>query len=233
MTSRQRLLLSAALLAAAGGGAAPGQNPKLFGKVGPGYVITLTNASGARVTSVEPGTYDIEVEDLSEEHDFHLTGAGVDEATSVGGTGKQLWTVTLTSGRYSYVCDPHSTLMRGSFTVGISTSPPPPTPPSSGGITPKTKLVLTSGPAYSITLKTAAGKAVKTMKKGTYTMVVRDRSAIHNAHLVAPGYNRKTSPLSYVGTQTWKVRLAKAGTLRFLCDPHASSGMKGSARIVA
>jgi hypothetical protein len=119
--------------------------------------------------------------------------------------------------------------MKGSFTVGNPTSQPP----TSGGgsaVTPKTKLVLTSGPEFTITLKTAGGKAVKSMKLGTYTFVVRDRSTIHNAHVVAPGFNRATT-VPFVGTQTWKVKLAKVGTLRFLCDPHASS-MKGSAKIL-
>ena len=87
--------------------------------------------------------------------------------------------------------------MRGTFTAG--TAPPTPTPPPSGGgaITAKTKLRLTSGPGFSITLKTAAGKAVKTMTRGTYTVTVRDRSRIHDAHLIAPGYNRLTKPLTY------------------------------------
>jgi plastocyanin len=98
-------------------------------------------------------------------------------------------------------------------------------------ITAKTKLVLTSGPSQVITFKTAAGKAVKTMKLGTYTVTVRDRGLDHNAHIVAPGYNRKTT-LSFRGTQTWKVALKRAGTLRFLCDPHAAFGMRGTAKIV-
>ena len=55
--------------------------------------------------------------------------------------------------------------------------------------------VLTSGPDFVINLKTAGGKAVKTMKTGTYTVSVRDRGADHNAHIVAPGYNRKTTLL--------------------------------------
>jgi plastocyanin len=99
-------------------------------------------------------------------------------------------------------------------------------------VTAKTRLVLTSGPGFVITLKTPKGKAVKTMKRGTYTMVVRDRGPTHNAHVVAPGFNRKTSPLTYTGSQTWRVRLARTGTLRFLCDPHARQGMRGSAKIV-
>jgi hypothetical protein len=119
--------------------------------------------------------------------------------------------------------------MRGSFTVGTV---PPPTPPPPSTVTAKTKLLLTSGPGFTITLNTAAGKAVTSMKRGMYTVVVRDRSRIHNAHVVAPGFNRKTDPLTYTGTKTWKVKLGKAGTLRFLCDPHALSGMKGSAKIV-
>jgi plastocyanin len=69
------------------------------------------------------------------------------------------------------------------------------------------------------------------MKRGTYTVRVRDRSAIHNAHVVAPGFNKKTT-LPFAGTQTWKMALRRTGTLRFLCDPHAILGMKGSAKIV-
>lgn len=225
-------LLMAALLAAAGGDAAPAQSSKLHAKVGPGFTIALTNDAGARVTRLDPGTYEIEVEDESEEHNFHLQGPGVDRMTGVGQVGKELWTVTFVEGRYTYVCDPHGQSLRGSFNVGDPAPPPPPPPTTSGAITSKTKLQLTSGPGFVITLKTRAGKAVKAMKRGTYTMVVRDRGRTHNAHVVAPGFNRKTTPLTYTGTQTWKVSLRKVGTLRFLCDPHARGGMKGSAKIV-
>lgn len=224
-------LLVAALLAATGGEAKPDQSSKLHARVGPGFSISLTNDSGARVTNLDPGTYEIEVEDESEEHNFHLFGPGVDRLTSVGGMGKESWTVTLTDGTYKYQCDPHSTQMRGSFTVG-TVPPTTPPPPAAAAITPKVKLVLTSGPDFVISLKTSAGKAVKTMKIGTYTVVVRDRSRIHNAHVIAPGFDRKTSPLTYTGSQTWKVSLKRAGAFRFLCDPHARTGMKGSARIV-
>jgi plastocyanin len=223
------LLTGAALLGAGSGASAPAQATKLFGTVGPGFSIVLRDAQGNRVTKLDPGAYEIEVEDLSDEHNFHLTGPGVNRTTSVGGTGTVTWNVTLTDGSYTYVCDPHSASMRGTFTVG--------TPPTSGGggasavVTPKTRLVLTSGPGFTISLRTARGAAVKQMKRGTYTMVVRDRSRTHNAHVVAPGFNRKTT-LPFVGTQTWKVRLARTGTLRFLCDPHALTGMRGSAKIV-
>jgi plastocyanin len=224
-------LATAALLGATDGSAVQSQNAKLVGTVGPGFSITLVDAQGNRVRSLQPGAYDIEVRDLSEEHNFHLTGPGVDRLTPVGAATTESWTVTLTNGTYRYVCDPHSTTMRGSFTVGATPTTPPPTSTPTP-VTAKTRLVLTSGPGFVITLKTAKGKAVRTMKRGTYTMVVRDRGPTHNAHVVAPGFNRKTSPLTYTGSQTWRVKLSRTGTLRFLCDPHARGGMRGSAKIV-
>ena len=223
-------LAVAALLGVADGGAVHAQTPKLFGTVGPGESIVLRDAQGDRVTRLDPGTYDVEVEDLSDEHNFHLRGPGVNRQTVVETQGKDSWTVTLTDGTYTYLCDPHSTTMRGSVTVG---NPPAAAPPrqATPAVTPRTRLVLTSGPAEGITLRTTAGANVKTMKRGTYTVRVRDRSRIHNAHVVAPGFNKKTT-LPFVGTRTWKMPLKRTGTLRFLCDPHAITGMKGSARIV-
>ena len=223
-------LAAGALLGAAVGEGAPAENPKLHAKVDSGFSISLTNDAGAPVTKLDPGTYDIEVEDEASEHNFHLIGPGVNRSTTVAFIGKQLWTVTFTDGIYTFQCDPHATSMRGTFTVGNPSTQPP--PPSSGGaITAKSRLVLTSGPGFSITLKTAAGKAVKTMKVGSYTVSVRDRSSMHNAHIVAPGFNRKTT-VPFVGTQTWRMKLARAGTLRFLCDPHAAAGMRGSAKVI-
>jgi plastocyanin len=222
------LALAVVLLGAADGAASPAQAPTLFGEVGPGFEISLRNAQGARVTQLDPGTYVVRVEDKSDFHSFHLEGPGVDEKTGVEFTGTVEWTVTLADGRYRYHCDPHPTLA-GTFTVGTPTSTQPPAGPAP--ITAKTRLVLTSGPAQVITLKTAAGKAVRTMRLGTYSLTVRDRSRAHDAHVIAPGFNRRTT-IRFVGTQRWKMKLAKVGTLRFLCDPHASAGMRGSAKIV-
>jgi len=219
----------AALLGATDGAATQAQNPKLFGTVGPDFEISFRDAQGNAVTRLEPGTYDVQVRDLSDFHTFHLEGPGVDERTEVAFTGTVNWTVTFRDGNYSYHCDPHPTL-GARFVVG--TPPTTTRPPAAQPTTARTKLVLTSGPSQVITLRTAAGKAVKSMKRGTYTVTVRDRGRDHNAHIVAPGYNRKTSPVSFRGTQTWKVALKRAGTLRFLCDPHAALGMRGTAKIV-
>ena len=88
--------------------------PKLVGTVGPGFTITLTK-SGAKVTKLKAGKYSITVNDLASVHNFHLTGPGVNKKTSIGGTGKTTWTVTLQKGKtYRYVCDAHP-FMTGSF----------------------------------------------------------------------------------------------------------------------
>lgn len=80
------------------------------------YEIVLTDASGEVVEQLAPGTYTIEVRDLSRIHNFHLLGPGVDEATSVPEVEDVTFTVTLGEGDYRYLCDPHPT-MRGDVAV--------------------------------------------------------------------------------------------------------------------
>jgi plastocyanin len=225
-------LVASFVVVAADGAASPSQSARLFGSVGPEFEIELRDASGARVTRLDPGRYEIEVRDRSDFHTFHLEGPGVDERTEVEFTGTVTWTVTFRDGNYVYHCDPHPSL-RGTFVVGnpAAAPPPPSSPPPSSAITPKTRLVVTAGPSRVITLRTAAGKPVKQLRVGTYTVTIRDRSRSHNVHLRAPGYDRRTTPLAFVGTQTWRVKLARTGTFRYLCDPHASR-MRGSAKIV-
>lgn len=89
----------------------------LFASVGPGFDISLKDASGADVASLPAGTYTIEVEDLSGSHNFHLIGEGVDESTPVATETTDTWTVELAAGDYSFQCDPHAAEMRGEFTV--------------------------------------------------------------------------------------------------------------------
>lgn len=90
------------------------------------------------------------------------------------------------------------------------------------------KLTGEVGPGYTIEVS-LKGKDVKTLKAGTYTIVVEDKAAIHNFHLIGPGVNKATT-VAFVGKQTWKVKLRK-GIYRYQCDPHASLGMKGSFRV--
>ncbi len=233
----RRLLLSATLLllAATAVGVALAAEPTLRGSVGPGFEIRLTDASGAAVTNPAAGTYELEVEDRSDEHDFHLTGPGVDVATTVDGVGTRRFAVTLRDGVYTFVCDPHPTRMNGTFTVGTQPAPPP--PPSGGGTGSGTgtgagttrppsapvgsRLLLTSGPGFSIALRTTAGKKVTRLRPGAYVVVARDRSASHNARLRGAGASRSTT-VPFVGVRTWKVVLRK-GVLTYLCDPHAAT----------
>jgi len=40
----------------------------------------------------------------------------VNKVTSVAGTGQTTWTVTLQKGKtYRFMCDPHASIMKGSF----------------------------------------------------------------------------------------------------------------------
>jgi len=84
------------------------------------------------------------------------------------------------------------------------------------------------GPGFSIDVE-KAGKDLKTVKAGTYKIKVEDKSSIHNFHLTGPGLNRKTS-VSFKGETTWTIKL-KPGKYTYQCDPHASSGMKGTFKV--
>jgi plastocyanin len=90
----------------------------LKGTTGPGFTITLTTADGAPVETLSAGSYDLEVEDLSSAHNFHLTGpGGVDITTDVAETGTQNFSLDVVAGTYDFVCDPHASQMNGSFEV--------------------------------------------------------------------------------------------------------------------
>jgi plastocyanin len=89
----------------------------LSGTVGPGFTISL-KSGGKKVKSVKAGRYTIRVSDKSSIHDFHLRGPGVNKViTSVGFKGTKSTSVKLKKGTYRYVCDPHSSEMKGSFKV--------------------------------------------------------------------------------------------------------------------
>ena len=90
----------------------------LEGSVGPGFEISLSTQDGDAVTSLEAGSYELEIEDLATAHNFHLTGPGdVDVSSEVGEEGTENVTVELVPGTYTFVCDPHASTMRGAFEV--------------------------------------------------------------------------------------------------------------------
>ncbi|MBA3348686.1 MAG: hypothetical protein H0T13_09015 [Actinobacteria bacterium] len=217
---RRYLLLAGLVVALLAPGQARADNPKLEATVGPGFSIRIAGPDGKALGRIAAGTYDITVRDLAEDHNFHLQGPGVEERTGLEFVGTVTWTVTLRDGRYTFVCDPHSTTMRGSFLVGDAPAPAPPPPVQ--------KLVATVGPGATITLRTASGAVPRGLKAGTYSIVVRDRSRLHNVHLAGAGIDRKSARAG-TGTVTWRVRL-RSGTLRFFSDA-APARLRGSVRI--
>ena len=109
-------VLLAALVAALLVPAAYAATPTLKGVDGPGFTISLTKG-GQEVKTLTAGTYLIKIADKSGIHNFHLKGPGVDKKTEVDFQGNVTWKVKLKKGKYTYVCDPHSSFMKGSFTV--------------------------------------------------------------------------------------------------------------------
>ena len=125
-------------------------NPKLIATVNDNYTISLTDTNSTAVTTLTPGTYDIEVHDNSAIHNFDLKGPDgmtVDK-TTVGGVGTVTWTVTLTNGTWTFVCDAHPYDMNGSFTVSNSATTTATTATSStmGTTTPATTVATTVPP---------------------------------------------------------------------------------------
>ena len=90
-----------------------GGGTTLNGSVGPGFDISLEGTDG-----LTAGSYTLVVNDQSDQHNLHLTGPGVDVSTEVSETGEKSFDIQLQAGEYKFVCDPHSSQMNGSFTVG-------------------------------------------------------------------------------------------------------------------
>jgi hypothetical protein len=74
------------------------------------------------------------------------------------------------------------------------------------------------GPGTTITLKRGDGTLVTHLSPGTKRILVRDRSSIHNFHLMGPGVDRRTG-VSFVGRRRWSVTFSP-GTYRYICDTH-------------
>jgi plastocyanin len=88
------------------------------GTVGPDFTIHLT-LKGKSVTTLNTGVrYRFLINDRSSIHDFHLTGPGLNRMlTTVDFTGTRSSVLTLRKGVYRYFCDPHASVMHGSFRV--------------------------------------------------------------------------------------------------------------------
>ena len=108
-------LVAVALVFSVAAQAAP---QKLVGTVGPGFTISLKTAAGKRVTALTRGTYTVTVRDRSDEHNFFVSGPGIKKSvTGVDFVGTKTVTLRFSSGRYAFVCTPHSDDMRGAISV--------------------------------------------------------------------------------------------------------------------
>jgi plastocyanin len=176
------------------------------------FQISLTDATGARVTHLDPGAYTITVHDYSTIHNFALSGPGVSQHSDLDAVQTLTWEVTFSDGTYNYVCQAHPGSMKGNFTVGTVTQPPP---------KPKVKkLSARVGPGRTISLRTASGARVKSLKAGKYRIAVKDATAADNFHLLGRGVNKKTG-VKFKGSVTWSVTLRK-GKLSYRSDAHRS-----------
>jgi plastocyanin len=85
--------------------------PKFNGTSGPGFTISMAKkpTNAGKVTLV--------VSDKSSIHNFHLKGPNVNVKTTVSFRGTKTFAITLKKGKYTFLCDPHPTTMKGSFTI--------------------------------------------------------------------------------------------------------------------
>jgi plastocyanin len=223
-----KLACFAALLAAAActaAGPASADSHTLRASVGPGFTISLTADDGSALSSVDPGQYTIVVDDESEFHDFHLTGPGVDQTTTVDGTGTTTWTVTLRDGTYTYRCDPHAATMHGTLAVGSAATETTASAPKAQPVAARVvTLNGTVGPGFTISLK-KAGVRVRRLAAGRYRLVIADRASIHSFVLEKERggtFEKTLTTVPFVGTKSVVVALTK-GHWKYYCRPHEAT----------
>ena len=83
-----------------------------------------------------------------------------------------------------------------------------------------------TGPGFEIEVL-QDGQDAETVKAGTYTLDVEDKSDMHNFHLIGPGVDEEVTDVAFVGEKSVTVTL-EPGTYTYQCDPHVANGMKGT-----
>jgi plastocyanin len=105
------------------------------------------------------------------------------------------------------------------LTVAALAAPAADTARSTAGVT----LVADVGAhdGFTITLTFTNGKRVRTLRAGTYTFIVHDRSALHNFALGSRTANKRlfTTGIPFVGTKTYRLHLAR-GSYAYACSAH-------------
>jgi hypothetical protein len=192
----------------------------LHAQVGPSFQISLSFDDGSPVTNLPAGTYDVVVQDLSNEHNFHLYGPGVDQKTEIATSGDATWRVDFRDQNgYSFQCDAHSSLT-GTFTVGNLAAPaavtthaaepaPAPAAPAAAQLPLRGGLQGTVGPGLSIGLA-KGGKKVGKLARGIYQFSIADKSAKDGftiRQVVGGSSRQELTAARFVGRKTVPVEL--------------------------
>ena len=190
----------------------------LHAQVGPDFQIGLSFDDGTPVTNLPAGTYTVQVKDLSDQHNFHLYGPGVDQKTEIATSSEQTWTVTFQDQNgYSFQCDAHSNLT-GTFTVGALAAPPPvtthtpdpvPAPTTTAPSLPLRGTLSAQLSTKAVVLAKGGKKATK-LARGIYTFAVKDTSKRDGLTLRQVVGGSTTSVLTaprFVGSKTVSVEL--------------------------
>jgi hypothetical protein len=83
-----------------------------------------------------------------------------------------------------------------------------------------------SNDSFQLALADPGGNPISHVDAGTYTLVLHDRSELHNFHLFGPGGVDVATTVETTGDSTFTVALVD-GIYTFQCDPHSFSGMRG------
>ena len=197
--------------------------------------------------TIPAGTYTIQVTDDAHDHNFHLTGPGVEQSTDIGGLSSPTWTVTFQpGGSYEFVCDAHPDFMYGNFTAsggsggsssgGSSSGGSSSGGTSSGGSSSSGGSTSTGGtrtsllgtligrvnPAGKLTL-TYGGIPVTKVKAGRYKITVADKTPKRSFVVQrAGGPTTTVSSVAFVGTHSVTLNLL-AGKWTFFTSAGAKS----------
>jgi plastocyanin len=88
--------------------------------------------------------------------------------------------------------------------------------------TPTLTAIVGTNDGFTITLNDASGKKVSRIAPGTYTVLVEDRSALHNFHLASnedPTVDFRTE-LEFVGEKSFTVTFRDTTRYAYACEPH-------------
>jgi plastocyanin len=91
-----------------------------------------------------------------------------------------------------------------------------------GADTPTLNAIVGTNDGFNTTLNGPDGKKVERLLPGTYTVVVDDRSTIHNFHLASnddPTVDFRTD-LAFVGMKSFTVTFKNNNEYAYACEPH-------------